>query len=133
MADVIFPGQTPQGTLGSTALPENMDLAIWQGDAQQYYIVFTGSDGTTPLDLTGCTAQAVIRASYTDPTQYSYTCTIVDPPTQGKVSMYMSSATSATIPAGPYLWNFQVTMANGDVRTYLAGDCTVYAEVDKPS
>lgn len=131
MADVIFPGQTPNSTLGSTNLPENMDLAIWQGDAQEYFIVFSGSDGT-PLDLTGCSAQATIRSSFTDPSEFNFTCTITEP-LAGKITVYMDSQTSATIPAGDYLWNFQVTMANNDVRTYLAGDCTVYAEVDIPT
>lgn len=130
MADVIFPGQAPNNTLGTTKLPENMDLAIWRGDAQEYFIVFTGSDGT-PLDLTGCTAQAVIRASFTSPTTYNFDCTITAP-TQGKVTLYMSSPTSATIPAGSFIWNFQLTMPNSDVRTYLAGDCIVYDEVDSP-
>lgn len=132
MADIIFPGQTPNSTLGSTNLPENMDLAIWQGDAQEYFIVFSGSDGT-PLDLTGCTAQAYIRSNFTDPTEYAFTCTVNDPATAGKITVYMDSPTCATIPAGDYVWNFQVTFPNGDVRTYLAGDCTVYAEVDIPS
>lgn len=128
MADVIFPGQTPNSTLGTTKLPENMDLAIWRGDAQQYFIVFS-STSNQPLDLTGCTAQAVIRSSFTSPTQYSFQCTITDA-TNGKVTLYLSSPTSASIPAGSYIWNFQMTMPNGDVRTYLAGDCIVYEEVD---
>ena len=44
--------------------------------------------------------------------------------------MYMSSAVSDLITPGDYVWNFQITAPNGDVRTYLAGDVKVYAQVD---
>jgi hypothetical protein len=129
MADVVFPGEVPQATLGSTRLPENLDLEIWQGDAQEYFILLK-SETNVAIDLTGCTAQAVLRQSFSAPTAYSFVCTLVAPATDGKIRMYMSSADSALIPAGDYVWNFQITAPNGDVRTYLAGDVKVYAEVD---
>lgn len=128
MADVIFPGEQPVDNLGSTRLPGNVDLSMWRGDAQKYIIRLEGEDAA-PIDLTGHTAQAVIRQSFTAPTAYEFECTIqgVD---NNEVLMYMDSATSKTIPAGSYIWNFQITAPDGDVRTYLAGDVTVYAEVD---
>lgn len=129
MADVIFPGEVPAGNLGQTRLPENLDLTIWQGDAQEYFINLESEAGVA-IDLTGCTAQAVIRQSFSAPTSHSFTCTLVTPATQGKIRMYMSSVDSALITAGDYVWNFQITVPSGDVRTYLAGDVKVYAEVD---
>jgi hypothetical protein len=126
MADIIFPGEEPLSNLGTTKLPENVDLSIWQGDAQTYIMRLT-ADNNAPIDLAGCTAQATVRQSFTAPARFEFVCTIQN---TNEVKVYMSSATSASIPAGSYVWNFQVTAPNGDVRTYLAGDCTVYAQVD---
>lgn len=128
MADIIFPGEVPAANLGTTRLPENLDLTLWQGDAQEYFILLEAEDGT-PIDLTGCSAQATIRETFNAPTSYEFACTIAADPIN-KVRLYMSSVNSALIPGGDYVWNFQITAPNGDVRTYLAGDVTVHAEVD---
>lgn len=126
MADVIFPGQTPLGTLGADRLPGNLDLQLWQGDSQTYIIKLNAQDGTA-IDLTGYTPTAVIRATYTDPTMYHFQCTQTD---TNEITLYMSTANCALIAPGSYIWEFSIAAPNGDVRTYLAGDVTVYAEVD---
>jgi hypothetical protein len=126
MADVMFPGDTPVDNVGTTKLPTNLDLTIWQGDYQEFIVAMTTEDGSE-ISLDGATAQAVIRASFNSPTQYPFECTIQN---GNEVRIYMSSADCAEIPAGSYLWNFQITGGNGDVRTYLAGDVTVYGQVD---
>lgn len=128
MADIIFPGEEPAGDAGVTRLPQNVDLSIWQGDEQEFYIELTNDSGS-PIDLSTSTAQAVIRASYTSPTAYTFTCSLVGG-TVNKFKVFMSSADCALIPPGDYIWNFQVTKPSGGVRTYLAGDVKVYAEVD---
>jgi hypothetical protein len=126
MADIIFPGQTPIDNLGSTRLPGNLDLSIWQGDAQTYIIVLSAEDGS-PIDITGYTASATIRSTYTDPVKHSFDCSQSG---VNQITMYMSSANCKAMTPGSYIWEFQLTQPNGDVRTYLAGDVTVYAEVD---
>lgn len=126
MADIIFPGQAPQDNLGKSRLPNNLDLSIWQGDVQEFVVSLATEDGT-PVNLSGCTAQAAIRADLSSPTKYQFACTIQN---TNQVKLYMSSAVCASIPAGDYVWNFQVTNGAGDVRTYLAGDVKVYAQVD---
>lgn len=128
MADIIFPGEAPEGDIGITRLPQNVDFSIWQGDVQLFYIRFADPDNN-PIDLTGVTAQAVLRPSPGTGTEYPFTCAI-----QGEfnneVRVYMSSAVTSTLTPGDYVWNFQLTDSSGDVRTYLAGDVKVYAEVD---
>lgn len=125
MADIIFPGQQPGSILGGTNLPGNMDLSIWRGDAQTYIIALTDQN-QQPISLAGRSATAVIRATFTSPTKYSFACTIQN---VNQVKLYMPSSISSTIPAGSYIWSFETTDANGDVRTYIAGDVTVYEEV----
>lgn len=127
MADIIFPGDTPLESLGINKLPNNVDLSIWKGDAQTYIINMKDGNGD-PIDLGGYIPQAVIRQSFTAPDTYAFTCTVHD---GNQVTLYLPSSVSKSIPAGSYIWNFQLTdSVSGDVRTYLAGDVTVYAEVD---
>lgn len=127
MADIIFPGDTPLESLGVNKLPNNVDLSIWKGDAQTYIINMQDGNGD-PIDLGGYTPQAVIRQSFTAIDTYPFTCTVTG---TNEVTLYLPSSVSKTIPSGDYIWNFQLTdSVSGDVRTYLAGDVTVYAEVD---
>lgn len=127
MSDVIFPGQAPSNNLGESKLPGNMDLSIWKGDAQKFAVTMTDKNGSA-IDLSSSTAQATIRADFESTPAYDFTCTVQN---GNQVLLYMPSSVSETIPAGSYIWNFQITDAiSGDVRTYLAGDVTVYPEVD---
>lgn len=126
MADVIFPGQTPQGDLGQSSLPSNYDIVFWRGDAQTFILTWNDSSNN-PVNLTGYTAKAAIKASFSSTTQYPFTCTIQN---TNQVKMYMSTAVSSTIPAGTYVWDFKIVdSVSGDQHTYLAGDVVVYDEV----
>ena len=126
MADIIFPGDEPIDTVGATRLPTNVDLAFWKGDSQEFFIDMQNGDGSA-IDLSGVTPTAVIRASFNSTPTYAFTCSI----SGNRVRLYLPSSVSKTIPAGEYIWNFQLeNIATHDVRTYLAGDVTVYAEVD---
>ena len=111
--------------LGSTQLPSNVDLAIWQGDAQLFGIELAGAGGAE-IDLTGLVPSAVIRKDFSATTSYPFVCTLDG----SRIKLYLSSATTKAMEAGSYIWNLQMTSSNGDVRTYIAGDVTVYAEVD---
>lgn len=125
MADIIFPGEAPQEEIGPTWLPKNVNLKIWQGDKQEFFVDFETNSGT-PIDISTTTPTAVIKSNYDSPTSYSFTCTI-----QGtnRVRVYMSSALSETIPPGDYIWQLQIVDSGGDARTYLAGDVVVVAQV----
>lgn len=127
MADIIFPDEVPIDTLGASQLPSNVDIAFWKGDVQEYIIDMKNEDGT-PIILEGYEPSAVIRASFNSPTEYAFTCTVIN---TNQVRLYLPSTLSTTIPAGDYIWNFQLKQTSTeDVRTYLAGDVIVYAEVD---
>jgi len=130
MADVVFSGQTPGGTLGMGYLPGNYDLVLYRGDFLPIRVVLKDS-ASVVLNLTGYTGKATIRATYADTLAYNFTVTI-PAPTTGAVELVLPSAVSATISAGPYIWDFQLTEPNGtNVRTFIAGDVQVYDEVTR--
>jgi hypothetical protein len=128
MADIVYPGDTPGGTLGLEFLPGNYDLVIYRGDYFPISVTVRDSNDV-PLNLTGYTAKAVVKPDYASATTYSFTSTITEG--TGKVDLVLPSAVSATLIPGPYIWDFQLTDPSGNVRTYIAGDVTVYDEVSK--
>jgi hypothetical protein len=127
MADLVFPGKTAGGPLNSSAMPSSYDLAIYKGDYVEVFVTLKDSTGTV-LNLTGFTASARIRKDYVSTTFFDFTVTI-PAPAEGKVRLYMPTAISKTLEPGDYIWGFSVTNPDGDSRTYLAGDVTVYDEV----
>lgn len=126
MADIVNPGQPAGGPLNAGAMPANYDLSIYKGDAVDFFVLVKNSAGT-PVDLTGHTPKASLKSDYSDATQDEFTCTVTG--VTGQVRVYMSPAATAALVPGSYIWDFQITPASGDTRTYLAGDVTVYNEV----
>lgn len=125
MADIVFPGSS-SSTLNAAALPSNNDLIIYKGDYVELFVTIKDSNGTA-ISLIGSTPKAQLKTDYSDRDPKAFTCTLPGP--TGQVRIYLpSSITSALLP-GSYIWDFQVTFASGDTRTYLAGDVTVYNEV----
>jgi hypothetical protein len=129
MADLVFPGAAPGGPINSGAMPSNYDLIIYEGDALRFTVTVKDSAGV-PVDLTGYTAKAQLKTNFADASPVDFDCTITTPETDGVVSVYLSPATTAALTAGSsYIWDFQLTSPDSDVRTYLAGDVTVVPEV----
>ncbi len=128
MADIVFPGKPIGGVLGRDFLPSNFDIEFYKGDYFPLTISLVQPNGL-PLNLTGYEAQAQIRSNFGDNRLYNFTCTI-DVPADGRVSVVLPSSVSSQIAAGSYVWDFQVREPSGNVRTYFAGDVTVYDEVN---
>lgn len=128
MADLVFPGQTPGGTLNQDALPSNTNLVIYKGDYVEVFVTLL-DDSENPLNLTGFTAAAQLKKTYADSSPVDFTCSLVNPATSGSVRIYLPTSASSTLEAGSYIWDFEVINSNGDARTYLTGDVIVYDEV----
>jgi len=130
MADIVYPGQTPGGTIGQGFLPANYDLVLYRGDYFPMSVTLKNASNVV-MNLTGYTGKASIRMLYEDPVAYNFTVTI-PAPTTGVVELVLPSVVSATIAPGSYVWDFQLTEPNGtNTRTYIAGDVQVYDEVTR--
>jgi hypothetical protein len=127
MTDIVFPDLT-SGVLGRESLPYNYDLELYKGDYFSTSIVLKDSTGTV-LNLTGYTSECSIRQTYNSVVAYAATCTIEE--AEGRIDVLFPSSLTETIVAGDYVWDFQVTNPGGNVRTYLAGDVTVFDEVTR--
>jgi len=130
MADVVYAGQTPGGTLGMGFLPANYDLVLYRGDYFPMSITLRDASNVV-MNLTGYTGKASIRATYEDAVAYNFTVTI-PAPTTGAVQLVLPSSVSVTLAPGSYIWDVQLTEPGGaNVRTYIAGDVKVYDEVSR--
>lgn len=128
MADIVYPGTTPGGTLGLDFMPANYDLRLYRGDYFPLKLTLKDNAGVA-INLTGYTAKASIRTTFDDPVAYVFNVTINA--AAGEVNFELPSSVSSTIPAGPYIWDVQVTDPNGNNRTYIAGDVVVHDEVTR--
>lgn len=127
MADLVFPGELAAVTLNTDAMPINTNLELYKGDYVELFVVVK-DDADVPINLTGYTARASLKLTYSDGSPVHFVCTIPTP-ANGTVKIYLSSTTSSTLVPGSYIWDFEIINAESDSRTYLAGDVVVNAEV----
>lgn len=125
MADIVYAGADAGTPLNQAALPANNDLVIYKGDYVRLLVTVRDSTGNA-INLTGTTPKAVLKSDYTDRDPKPFACTIKG---LGQVEIFLSSAVTSTLLPGSYIWDFQITFADSQTRTYLAGDVTVYNEV----
>lgn len=126
MADIVYPGQTPSGTIGTEFLPKNIDIVLYRGDYLEFFVIFTDFAGT-PLDLNGYTPKVQFKTTYGSATATTVPVSLVD--NNSRVRVYVSSAVTSGLTFNEYIWDLQITNALGDVRTLVTGDITVKDEV----
>lgn len=126
MADIVFTGQTAGGPLNSGAMPSNQDLVVYKGDFVSMVLNIKDSAGN-PIDLTGTEPRATLKSDYSDRNSHPFTCTLLSTP--GAVQILLPSEVTGKLLPGSYIWDFQITFTNGQTRTYLTGDVTVFNEV----
>jgi hypothetical protein len=113
------------------AQPGPFDLELYQGDTYALSITLTDKDSGVPVDLTGSTAAAQIRATAAAPEVLADFVATVDGPS-GTIHLDLPAADSAAVPPGPHVWDVETTDTTGRVRTWLAGAAVVTAEVTRP-
>lgn len=128
MADIVNAGATAAGPLNSGALPANTDLVIYKGDFVRLLVTVKDSGGLA-VDLTGAVPKASLKSDYNDRNERPFECTIVGSPTLGQIEVFLPSTLTSTLLPGSYIYDFQITFVDGNTRTYLTGDVTVYPEV----
>jgi hypothetical protein len=111
------------------ATPAEQDLVTTRGDNVTVGVTMT-TDGTTPINITGRTYAAMVRADYEDPTPAAtFTCTIVSG-AAGTLSLTLSSASTLSLNPYNYVWDLQETAA-GVVSTVIAGAFVVLPDVTR--
>lgn len=108
------------------ARPSTTDLYLYAGDDLTLTVTVT-DNADAPIDLTGYTAEAQIRATADAPTAVDFTATTAT----NVITLKLTAAETAALPAKG-VWDVQVIeTAGGAVTTLTGGKITVTAEVTR--
>lgn len=111
------------------ATPAEQDLVTTRGDNVTVTVTMT-TDGTTPINITGRTYAAMVRADYEDSTPAAtFTCAITNG-ANGVLSLTLSSANTLSLNPYNYFWDLQET-ASSVVSTIIAGAFVVLPDVTR--
>ena len=106
--------------------PGTFKLDLYRGDSYHWQArLWDDAPGGVATDLTGATVKAEIRDKSAGTKIVELTCTLTLP---NIIDVTMTPAMWATCPSKG-VWDLQVTMPSGEVRTVLAGDVTVTSDV----
>jgi hypothetical protein len=105
------------------------NLYVDQGSFYRTHVTVTASDGLI-LDLSNYTAAAQMRKSYSSSTAYNFSVSIVNP-ASGQVRIELTTEQSRNIPAGRYLYDLEVTDANGQKIRVIEGIVVINPEITK--
>ena len=105
------------------------ELFLEQGTDFVTSITLDDANGN-PFDLTDYVAKSQIRKSYysTNPTG-QFIIEIIDPSTDGTISLSIDSANTANIPAGRYVYDVAIKSSSNTVTRVLEGIVNVLPQV----
>jgi len=105
------------------------ELFLEQGTDFVTSITLDDANGN-PFDLTDFVAKGQIRKSYySTNTTGEFIITIIEPETDGTISLGISSANTANIPAGRYVYDVAIKSSSNNVTRVLEGIVNVLPRV----
>lgn len=106
--------------------PGKFPLNLYRGDTYRYqFRLWKDTAQTVPADLTGAAAKAEIRDRPGGTLIAVFVCNVVVP---NIVDIVLDAADCAKLPSSA-MWDLQLTYANGDVATMVAGPVNVTPDV----
>lgn len=94
-----------------------------------YSIIVTANQSNgDPLNLTNYTVKSQVRKSYASQTAYDFTASIFAA-TSGKIRLSMTATQTSAIKPGRYLYDVEITSANGEKRRVLEGIIIITPEI----
>ena len=107
-----------------------LNLQIDQGSTFSKQITVYQTDGVTIQNLTGYTIASQVRKNYTSTNFVTINATNNDP-TNGVIVMSLAATDTAGMKAGRYVYDLQITAADGTVSRTIEGIITIKPEVTK--
>ena len=107
-----------------------LNQIIDQGATFSKQITVYETDGTTIQNLTGYTVSSQLRKNYTS-TAYTTINATNNAPTSGVIVMSLTAVQTAALKAGRYVYDLQITAADGTVSRTIEGIITIKPEVTK--
>lgn len=111
------------------AVPAKQNLTMTRGDTESVVLTMT-SNGTTPINITGRTYRAQIRATKDSGSiDASFACSVTNG-AAGEVTCSLTPNQTAALLVGTHYWDLEETNA-GVVSTIVAGTVNVLADVTR--
>lgn len=107
-----------------------LNQIIDQGSTFSKSITVYETDGTTIQNLTGYTIASQLRKNYTS-TAFTTINATNNSPTNGIIIMSLTAAQTAALKSGRYVYDLQITAADGTVTRVIEGVITIRPEVTK--
>jgi len=107
------------------------NIYIDQGSTYSSVIDVKDSNGL-PFNLTGYTARAQIRKSYSSTSAVSFTATI-SLPLNGKVTLSLTASQTRSMKAGRYVYDVEVFNIGGHVMRVAEGQVEISPASTRPS
>ena len=107
-----------------------LNQIIDQGSTFSKQITVYETDGTTIQNLTGYTVTSQLRKNYTS-TAYTTINATNNSPTNGIIVMSLTAVQTAALKSGRYVYDLQITAADGTVSRTIEGVITIKPEVTK--
>lgn len=112
------------------AAPAAYNITFTQGDDVSETFTFKDSTGAA-INVTGYTFAAMMRKTPADTTIVATFSFAITSGSGGTVNMTLAKTVTAGLTPGVYVYDLQWTDLSGNVRTMLAGQVTVLAEVTR--
>lgn len=106
------------------------ELTLDQGTTFETTLDLAADDGT-PINLTNYAFQAQIRKSYYSANATANITTTIADAVNGKLRLSMTSANTANVKAGRYLYDVKMTTSSGVTSRIIEGIITVTPQVSK--
>ena len=107
-----------------------LNQIVDQGSTWSKQITVYETDGTTIQNLTGYTVASQLRKNYTS-TAYTTINATNNSPTSGIIVMSLTATQTAALKSGRYVYDLQITAADGTVTRVIEGVITLRPEVTK--
>jgi hypothetical protein len=108
-------------------MAQKVNIVVDQGTTFNTSFTFT-DESDTPIDFTSYTAASQMRKSYSSSTSHAFTVGLTS---TGVITLGMSANTTTQITAGRYLYDLEVTDANGVRSRLVEGIVTVTPEITR--
>lgn len=110
----------------------DQNIKLYQGKTITIPFIYGGD---TPIDVTGYDARLQVRKSASSDTVIA-SFTVDDGRVSigganGAITLSMTAADSAALPAGSYVYDFEIIDDSGNVFLAMSGDCVIVAEVTR--
>ena len=106
------------------------NLVADQGSDFISKITVEGAAGLSS-DLTGYTAKGQVRKTYSSTTQYDLHATVDADPTTGIIDINLTASQTASMRAGRYVYDVEITSSTGVVTRVVEGQIEITPRVTR--